>query len=291
VNITELDKKLRVEIDGKLFTEYCYAQAQRPFFYPVIGPTGVPVNRHWPMGDGPGEAHDHPHHKSLWFTHGNINGVDFWADGSSRGRIVHDKFLEVSSGGKVGVIKSQNRYVTASGELVCTDTRTHRFHSLADGSKMMDLEVTVHASEGKVVFGDTKEGSMAIRLAPTMRLQGEVGKGHIVNSEGDQDGRTWGKRAAWCDYYGPVDGEVVGVAIFDHPDNPRHPTWWHVRSYGLFAANPFGQHDFEKKPAGTGDLTVPAGESVTFKYRFYFHKGDDKKSRVADRYNEYASGK
>jgi len=291
VKIDDVDKKLRVEINGKLFTEYNFQDVPRPFFYPVIGPTGVPISRHWPMKDiNPDEARDHPHHKSLWFTHGEVNGQDFWGEGSRSGKIVHDKFLDVSSGAKVGVIKSANKWVAKSGEVVCTDTRTHRFYCRDDG-QIMDFEITVHASEGKVVLGDTKEGSMAIRLTPTMRLKGKVGKGHIVNSEGDADGSTWGKRAKWCDYYGPVGGETAGVAIFDHPDNPKHPTWWHVRDYGLFAANPFGQHDFEKKPAGIGDITIPAGEGLTFKYRFYFHKGDDKQGRVAEQYREYAAMK
>ncbi|HPY50992.1 MAG TPA: PmoA family protein, partial [Sedimentisphaerales bacterium] len=104
-----------------------------------------------------------------------------------------------------------------------------------------------------------------------------------------RDGDTWAKRAAWCDYYGPVNGEVVGVAVFDHPSNPRHPTWWHVRDYGLYAANPFGIHDFEKKPAGTGNLTIPAGQSVTFKWRFYFHKGNEIEGKVAEHFRQYAS--
>jgi len=288
VAITEHDGKVTVKVDGKLFTEYCFTDVPRPYFYPVIGPTGVPINRHWPMKDGPNEAHDHPHHNSLWFTHGEVNGVDFWANGDEKGKIVHDKFLELSSGPKTGVIKAQNNWVAADGKLICTDTRTHRIHTRPDG-QMIDFEVTVHASHGKLTFGDTKEGSMAIRLAPTMRLKGDVGQGHIINSEGHKDGSTWGKRAAWCDYYGPVNGEVVGVAIFDHPDNPRHPTWWHVRDYGLFAANPFGVSYFEGKPKGTGDLVVPAGESVTFKWRFYFHKGDEKQGQVAEHYREYAS--
>jgi hypothetical protein len=85
-----------------------------------------------------------------------------------------------------------------------------------------------------------------------------------------------------------VDGKIVGIAIFDHPDNPRHPTWWHVRDYGLFAANPFGVHDFEKKPKGTGDFTIPAGQSVTFRYRFYLHKGDEQQAGVAEQYREYS---
>jgi hypothetical protein len=294
VKITQRDDRATVEIDGKLFTEYRFKEPQRPFFYPIIGPTGQPIIRHWPIADGgPDEERDHPHHKSLWYTHGSVNGVDFWSDG--KGKIVHDKFLEVSSGPKVGVLQSQNKWVAPDGKLVCTDTRTHRFYSTPDGT-MMDFEVTIHASNGEVTMGDTKEGSMAIRLAPTMQLtptkamktRGEAAKGHIVNSEGQTDGATWGKRAAWCDYYGPVNGAVVGVAIFDHPDNPRHPTWWHVRDYGLFAVNPFGIHDFEKKPAGTGNLVIPAGQSVTFKYRFYFHQGDDKQGKVAERYHEYA---
>jgi len=286
VKLTEHDDKVTVEIDGKLFTEYRFKEPQRPFFYPVIGPTGAPVIRHWPIEDGyPHEAHDHPHHKSLWYTHGDVNGVDFWADG--RGKIVHEKFLEVSSGAKVGVIASQNKWVAPDGKVVCTDTRTHRFYNTPD-AQMMDFEITIHASNGQVTLGDTKEGSMGIRLAPTLRLKGEVGKGHIINSEGQTDGDTWGKRARWCDYYGPVNGEIVGVAIFDHPSNPRHPTWWHVRDYGLYAANPFGIHDFEKKPAGTGDFVIPAGESATFKYRFYIHEGDEKQGKVADRYAEYA---
>ena len=290
VKIDDIDNKLRVEINGKLFTEYNYQNVPRPFFYPLIGPTGVPVVRHWPMKDiNPDEVHDHVHHKSLWFTHGEINGHDFWGEGAANsGKIVHDKFLKISSGPEMGEIVSTNKYVAKSGEVICTDTRTHKFYNTEDG-QIMDFEVAIHASNGKVTMGDTKEGSMAIRLTPTMRLKGKVGKGHIVNSEGETDGATWGKRAAWCDYYGPVDGQVVGVAIFDHPSNPKHPTWWHVRDYGLFAANPFGVHNFEKKPAGTGDITIPAGESLTFKYRFYFHKGDEKQGKVAEHYREYAA--
>jgi len=292
VKITEQEKTLRVEINGKLFTEYCFKDVPRPYFYPVIGPTGVPIIRHWPMKEGKDEEKDHVHHRSLWFTHGDINGQDFWGEGEKSGKIVHDKFLKVASGPDAGIIQSQNKYVARDGKVICTDTRIHRFYppvSEPDG-QIMDFEITIHASEGKVVMGDTKEGSMAIRLAPTMQLKGKVGKGHILNSEGQRDGETWGKRAQWCDYYGPVEDEIVGVAVFDHPQNPKHPTWWHVRDYGLFAANPFGVHDFEKKPKGTGDITIPAGESLTFKYRFYFHKGDTNQAKVAEHYSEYATG-
>jgi sugar phosphate isomerase/epimerase len=287
VEIRDVDGKLRIEINGELFTEYNYRDVPRPFFYPVIGPTGVPVIRHWPMKEGKDEEKDHKHHRSLWFTHGEVNGHDFWSEGGGSGKIVHEKFDKIVSGSEFGIIQSRNKWVARDGKVVCTDTRTHRFYNRPDG-QIMDFDITIHASEGKVVMGDTKEGSMAIRLAPTMRVDGKVGKGHIINSEGHRDGAAWGKRAAWCDYYGPVDGYVVGVAIFDHPSNPKHPTWWHVRTYGLFAANPFGVHNFENKPEGIGDITIPAGESLTFKYRLYFHQGDEKQAKVADQYRQYA---
>ena len=120
-----------------------------------------------------------------------------------------------------------------------------------------------------------------------MRLKGEVAQGTIINSEGVTGDATWGKRAKWVDYYGPVEGQTVGVAIFDHPDNPRHPTWWHVRNYGLFAANPFGIHNFERKDKGVGDYTIEAGNQVEWKYRFFMHEGNTQAAQVADRYNQY----
>jgi hypothetical protein len=64
-----------------------------------------------------------------------------------------------------------------------------------------------------------------------------------------------------------------------------------VRDYGLFAANPFGQHDFEKLSDKTaGNLVVPAGKSLTFRYRFYFHEGDEKQGKVAEKYKQYTQG-
>jgi len=288
VKITELAEKLRVEINGKLFTEYHFKNVPRPYFYPVIGPTGDNITRHWPMKEGENEEHDHRHHRSLWFTHGDVNGHDFWSEKKGFGKIVHDKFLKITSGPEVGVIQSQNKWVTNSGKIVCTDTRTHKFYNQPEG-QFMDFDITLHASHGEITLGDTKEGSMAIRLAPTMRLKGKVGQGHIVNSNGTCDGATWGERAAWCDYYGPLKDQIVGVAIFDHPQNPKHPTWWHVRDYGLFTANPFGVHDFEKKPKGTGDITLPSGQSLAFRYRFYFHKGDEKQANVEEHYRKYAA--
>ena len=297
IKITEQEDRLRVELNGELFTEYRFKGAPHVYFYPLIGPGGVNMTRHYPMKkDSEGEQHDHEHHRSLWYSHGAVNGVDFWAETPKAGKIVHDKFLEVKSGKDSGVIRSANKWIAPDGTVTCTDERTFRVYARPKNERLFDFEVTIRAGDKELVLGDTKEGTMAIRLAETMRLtpnKFNEGKptGNIVLSTGVTGKETWGKQAPWCDYSGPVEGKTLGVAIFDHPGNPRHPTWWHVRDYGLFAANPFGVHDFEKKPQGTGDLKVEAGKSVTFKYRFYIHEGGEKQGQVAERYAEYASKK
>jgi hypothetical protein len=302
VQIVDHDGKLEVKIGGKLFTEYHYQNVPRPYFYPVLGPDQLPMTRKWPMESPAGEEHDHPHHRGLWYAHGNVNGLDFWSEETNFCKIVHDGFVKVSSRkGAFGLIESKDKWLDHHGAVVCTDVRTMRIYDLPDPDqeRMFDFDITLQAPPDKpVIFGDTKEGTMATRLPESMRLKHKngPGEGHIVMSTGLRDEGTWGKRADWCDYYGLVAGglngpETLGVAIFDHPDNRRHPTTWHVRDYGLFAANPFGLHDFEKKPAGTGNMTIAAGQSVTFRYRFYYHRGDEKQGHVAEHYQAYAAEK
>jgi hypothetical protein len=293
VQIKELPGKLRIEIDGKLFTEYNYTGAPHVYFYPVLGPAGLPMTRNAPMKEVEGESQDHRHHRSLWFSHGEANGVDFWSESPKAGQILHQRFGRIQSGEEAGWFSAEHNWVAPGGAVVCTDELVFRVQHTPEGERVFDFQITIRAGEKDLVLGDTKEGSMAIRIAETMRLApNEYNKGkptgQIVQSTGARDGSTWGKRAAWCDYHGPVQDKIVGVAMFDHPDNPRHPTWWHVRDYGLFAANPFGIHDFEKKPAGTGSLTIPAGQHQTWRYQFYLHEGDEKQAQVARRYEAFA---
>ena len=98
VHITQGSNTVRVEINGQLFTEYYYKDVPRPYFYPVIGPEASPMTRNWPMASPEGEEHDHPHHRSLWFGHGAVNGVDFWAETNGVGKIVQDGPAEIKSG-------------------------------------------------------------------------------------------------------------------------------------------------------------------------------------------------
>jgi len=311
VRILQTNDVLQVELNGRLFTRYHYANVPRPFCYPLLGPDSTPMTRRFPMEKVAGETTDHPHHRSLWFAHAPVNGVDVWTERKDSGRIVHRGFADIASGVNAGQIKSLNDWVDAEGRVLCSDETTLKFYAPTNGAITLDYEISLKATHGDVIFGDSKEGTFAVRVAESMRVlkpaqRGEPaqpGAGHIVLSSGvsddgasaaaaknaNREAVTWGKRADWCDYYGPVDGKMVGIAIMDHPNNPRHPTWWHVRDYGLFAANPFGKHDFESlSDKHAGDLKIPNGQSITFRYRLVLHEGDAKSARIAERYADYA---
>ena len=158
VKIIEGPEKLRVDINGDLFTEYCFSGAPHVYFYPLLGPGGLPLTRNWPMKEAEGEERDHPHHRSFWYSHGDVNGVDFWSESAKAGKIVHDKFLKVESGAESGVIRSANKWIAPSGEVVCTDERTFRVYNRPDNERLFDFDITLKAGEKEVVLGDTKEG-------------------------------------------------------------------------------------------------------------------------------------
>ena len=316
VELTTLSDRVRVEIGGQLFTEYIFQGATRPYCYPVLAPDGTSLTRDFPMKHTPGEDTDHPHHRAMMFAHSDVNKIDFWNEGTAgtkfpKGSIVSDGIVETKSG-PVGELRARNRWVAPDGQLIANDETVIKFRGDAD-ARMIDYEVTIHAlPDTPLVLGDNKDGTMAIRIAQWMTMphkhQGggasitgdstnvpsaSVGHGHIVTAQGVRDAAAWGSRADWCDYYAEHDGKTYGVAIFDSPENLRHPTWWMARDYGLFAANPFGQHDFEhlKDQPHAGDYTIPAGGSLTLRYRFYFHFGDEKAANIAERYADYAAGK
>jgi hypothetical protein len=286
ITVERSDKGAVVKIDGRLFTEYLVKSGTKPILWPIIGPTDKPMTRDYPMLNHAGETKDHPHHRSLWFTHGNVNGIDFWTDkGKKVGTIKHLEFTKIA-GGKSGVIATRNDWLAPDGHRVCEDERTLRFGA-DDAARWIDFDITLKAVDGDVVFGDTKEGSFGVRVPESLNVTAKRG-GKIVNSEGQADDKAWGQPAAWVDYHGPVDGKTVGIAIFNHPDSSRYPTYWHVRTYGLFAANPFGVHDFSGGKKGNGAMTLSKGKSVTFRYRVLLHKGDELEGGVAERYSSYA---
>jgi len=285
VQLTEADGVAEVKIGDQLFTRYITNAGPKPYCWPIIGPTGLPVTRSYPMKDDvEGEAKDHPHQRSFWFTHGEVNGVDFWAEGPGKGKQVHREFEALDGGSVYGLIRASNDWIAPDAKKVCEDVRELRIYNVQNG-RLLDFEITIKATEGPVEFGDTKEGTLGFRVAETMR---QDRGGHIRNSEGQQDGDCWAKRAAWVDYYGPVGDETVGIAILESPQNFRYPTYWHVRTYGLYAVNPFGLRDFIGDKTGQGRYTIAQGGSLTLRYRIYIHKGDTEQAKVAQGFATYA---
>jgi hypothetical protein len=277
-----------LKINGQLFTEYLVRSGTKPILWPIIGPSGKPMTRAYPMKMGTKEVADHIHQRSLWFTHGAVNGVDFWGENPGKGGMIkHREFVKIV-GGQRAVIVTRNDWIGPTGMKICEDERNLAFGADSD-TRWIDFDVTVKATEGPVTFGDTKEGTFAVRVADTMRGNAKKG-GRIVNSRGQTNDDAWAKPAEWVDYHGPVDGETVGIAILNHPSSFRFPTYWHVRTYGLFAANPFGLNEFTK---GTkqGPNTLSAGESMSLRYRVLLHGGDEKRAKVAQAFAEYAKEK
>ncbi len=288
ITFSRHDGAIEVLAGGKpLTTFYFGADAPKPYLHPVRAADGAIVSRAYPMSDDvAGEAKDHPHHRGLWFTHGDVNGYDYWANESSYEDRTHAGPVVLKGAPEIGdgTIRADFEWRSPDGDVVLTEERLMGFNVEGD-NVVLDFDFTLRAADKPVKFGDTKEGMFAIRLAHTMREltpDKQPGEGVIVNAEGLRGAeQTWGKASAWVDYSGPVDGKTYGVAIFDHPENPKHPTFWHVRNYGLFAANPFGEHDFFDDDTRDGSMTIQPGEALRFRYRVVIHPGDAAAADVA----------
>lgn len=278
------EERLEVQIGGKLFTRYHYGDRwARPFLYPFIGPKDIPVTRAYPMeSDVEGEATDHPHQKSVWTAYGKINNTDNWSEIGEHGYIRHRKFEEVTGGPIFGRVRAINSWVNYENAKQMEEVREFTIFNL-ESERIVDVRIKFIATDGDVCIGDTKEGGvLAVRVATSMN---ESKGGLITNAYGARtEAETWGRPAAWVDYSGLVGGETMGITVMDHPSSFRHPTRWHVRSYGLFAANPFALRDYDPGLGISGDYTIPNGECISFCYRVYIHEGDAEQAQSRERY-------
>ncbi len=289
ISFIRTKSEIRVLCGDEIFTALHFGDVQKPYLYPVMSAKGVSVTRGYPMELRPNETKDHRHHTSLWFAHGDVNGHDFWHGGKGE-RIVHVETseLQVKSSKSRPGIQSTFQWRDPDGEVICTEKRLMHF-SADQSSRSIEFDITLTANAEQVTFGDTKEGTFAMRLAPELRLKGAVAQGIARNSEGVKGKALWGKRAKWIEYSGPIDNEIIGVVLYDHPDNPRHPTWWHAREYGLVAANPFGRRAFESKGKQAGDLVIAKGESLRLRYRVVIHDGVWDIKRLKSEFTEWTT--
>ncbi|MEO5995497.1 MAG: PmoA family protein [Chitinophagaceae bacterium] len=293
------DKRVDVMIDGKLFTSYWWPDSvYKPVLYPILTSSGTPVTRGFPIKPREGERQDHLHQVGNWLNYGNVNGYDFWGNGSegkrnvNGGQIKHLSIKKMAGGQGEGTMVTTARWIDPTGKELLAE-RTE-FHFIAQGStRIIDRIAILTAKEGAVTMKDTKEGSFGIRVArqlelpskedvtltdaqgnPTTvkKMSNEGVTGNYKSSEGVTGEDVWGKRAKWMDLYGSIGQEKVSLVICDHPKNLSYPTYWHARGYGLFAANPFGAKDFTE---GKQELNykIPAGGSLKLRYRIIITSG------------------
>lgn len=294
----ESGDRIAIRIDGKPFsTLFLGSDNPKPFLFPLVSATGEQVTRHYPMEKVEGESNDHQHHRGLWTGYGEINGLNFWEnefkyssgapknfDPAKNGLIVLKKIDGMKGGKKSGEIDLTLEWIGPDKKPILEEKRKMRFYAETDALRTVDFDFTLAAKQ-QADFADTKEGFFAIRLADSMI---EKNGGVMTNSEGAQtEKNVWGKPANWVDYDGEVGGKKVGVAIFDHPGNFRHPERWHSRAYGLFAVNPFGLKDFDPKSSEKGGHSMAKSDFLRFRYRVVIHPGDLTKKDIDKLYSAY----
>ena len=270
------DNKIDVMIGENHFTSYRHGgQLTKPILFPLRSPSGIQVNRGYPLIEVEGESKDHPHHTGLFFTYGSVNGRDFWGNTTSPPQIKHIKTTEMTGGKGRGKLSTVMHWIDANGQILLEEKRDMIFQAGKD-EYIIDFDIELTAKDTKVVFGDTKEGMFAIRVAHWLKEDG--GSGRYLSSEGHKSEKNiWGRRAAWVRLQGRKDGRTIGIVIVNKPNSVNYPTYWHARGYGLFAANPLGQYVFEKTLKKDNpqrfQLTLEAGQTAHFGFRVTIYEG------------------
>jgi hypothetical protein len=319
VDIRQNEKERRVEIlvDGQLFTAYIWPQRlAKPVLYPIRTASGSVVTRSFPLEPRAGERDDHPHQVGLWFNHGDLNGVDFWNNSEARsaeerakmGTIRHVAVEQACGGVGEGALAVALQWVMPDGSTAIEEHARYTFTAGA-GRRAIDRATTLTATGKPAVFTDNKEGMFAMRVAraleqpskepvvftdaagrPTAvpRMDNSGVTGLYTSSEGLTGDAVWGKRARWVALSGKVDAENVVLLILDHPKNPGHPTYWHARGYGLFAANPLGAKVFSNGKEEL-NLTIEPGQKVGFRHRLVVLSGSFSAAKAETEWKQFAS--
>ncbi len=272
LNCDDENKRIDITIGGKLFTSYVYEEwLAKPYLGPMYTRDGQTYTRL------DFETKEHPHHRSVFLAVGDVNGIDFWNEPADHGVEVPDGFESFEQGAAFASFTAKNVWKSIDGVPQIDEKRRFTLYNQSEGCRYLDIEETFTATYGDTVFGPTKEaGPLGIRMNEELRV--DKGTGRLTNSYGAVgEGECWGRSAQWCDYSGTLSGKPYGIAAFDDEQNERFPTAWHIRNYGLFAANNL----FFK-----GGFTIKAGESITYKFRVVFHEDN---CNIADRYVVYAN--
>lgn len=245
----------------------------RPFFFPFNGPSGVSLTR---MGH-PG-AEDHDHHQSIWFAHHDVEGESFWAS-SARSTVRQKHWYSYENGDDEAVASFKTGWINEAGVELIEQDIVAALRPMENGEHVLEIQTTLQPAPGResTTLGKTNFGILAVRVADT--LSHRFGGGNLTNSEGDVGEKNcFGNAAKWMDYSGPVvagtgaNRETIteGITFFDHPDNPRYPAKWHIRSDGWMGSS-FCMDD---------GYTLTKDTPLTLRYLLHAHSGGYEASKA-----------
>lgn len=266
------------EVDGREVARYWSGDGQeRPFVYPIVGPSGRSLTR---MGH-PRDPVGHEHHNSFWVSYQSVDGENYWENGQSA-RIVPRRVVRIDDGDAEAAMIVENDWVGADGLLNLRDRRRMVVRPLKDGEWLFILDLQLEApGDAPIVLGETAFGPVGVRMAKTIGVND--GGGRIRNSEGNEDEQgpngCFRKPARWVDYSGPITREAAeGIALFDHPSNPSHPSPFHVRRDGwMGACLTYG-----------GPRTIRPGSPLLLRYALYVHRGVPAPAAIDAVWSEFA---
>jgi hypothetical protein len=231
------DDRIVILNGGQTLSEYVFADpvVPRPYLINVKTLDGIQVTRNHPVQSG--DDHDHPHHTGIFFTFGDLNGIDFW---HLKGRVVHERFAVEprTVKGAVG-FAVENRYESLDGSVVFASERAVLEARLTDDGILYNFHNLITPHEKGLIVGSKEEGGLAVRVATPIAISSNSG-GRMVDADGRSGGAAiWGQQTDWVDYSGTINDRYVGILIVPHKRNFSR-CWWHARDYGLLAGNPFG---------------------------------------------------
>jgi len=259
--------------DGREVARYHFGPGlDRPFIFPVVGPSGRLLTR---MGH-PHDPVGHGHHNSVWTSHHDVAGTNFWTN--RQGKIVHKRVERLDDGADRAAVIARNVWTAPSGAALLKERRQVAVHALAGDELLIVVDLELEAVGQDRTLGKTPFGVFAVRMAKTLGVHD--GAGTIRNSEGgvDEKGVFW-KRAKWVDYSGAVaDGVVEGLTLLDHPSNVNHPSFFHVRNDGWMGSS----LTFD------GPRTLKVGQPLRLRYGLYAHAGLPKPEQLEQQWAAFA---
>ncbi|HEY1376802.1 MAG TPA: PmoA family protein [Gemmataceae bacterium] len=229
------DDEVSIRVDGHERLRWHAAHRYpRPFFYPLVGPSGRSLTR---MGHPADPTHDH--HRSLWWAHHDVAGVSFWEEHRDRPggpHIRQDAWVHYQDGPDEAGLAVRIGWYDAHAVRLIGQEMIAVYRPLDRGEGWLELQATFTPALDELTLGKTNFGFVGLRVAAS--LSAHYGGGRLTNSDGAAGEKgVFAKRARWLDYSGPITPEATeGVTWFDHPSNPRYPTYWHARDDGWMSA-------------------------------------------------------